>query len=88
MRTGYIKAEAVTATVDKDVCNGCATCFAVCPFGAAGTKIENDRSVAEVITALCKGCGTCAAACPTKAISINHIRDDQIVAQIEAIMAE
>ena len=50
-------------------------------------KAENDRTVADVITALCRGCGTCAAACPSGAISMNHFKDEQIVAQIKALTA-
>ncbi len=87
MRMGYLKAEATTASVSKDICTGCAACVMVCPYGAIETKVENDRAVAEVITALCKGCGTCAATCLSGAISMNHLKDEQIVAQIEAVMA-
>ena len=41
---------------------------------------------AHVNEALCQGCGTCAASCPVAAIRVQHCTQDQIYAQIEAIL--
>lgn len=87
MRRGYVKPEAITSSVNEDVCAGCAICVAMCPYGAMEIKTENGRRIAHTITALCKGCGTCGAACPSAAISMNHFKDEQIMAQIEALVA-
>ncbi len=85
MKRGYIEAEAITCSVNKDTCTGCAACVAVCPYEAIEIKTIDSRQIAEVNTVLCKGCGTCAAACPSGTISMNHFRDEQIAAQIEAV---
>ncbi|MCW3977682.1 MAG: 4Fe-4S binding protein [Candidatus Bathyarchaeota archaeon] len=43
---------------------------------------------AHVIEALCKGCGVCGATCPTGAISMRHFTNDQILAQVRAVLKE
>jgi heterodisulfide reductase subunit A len=42
---------------------------------------------AKINAALCKGCGTCVATCPAGAIRALHFTDEQIVAQIEGVLA-
>jgi heterodisulfide reductase subunit A len=42
----------------------------------------------ETIIASCKGCGVCSASCPQTAITIHHFSDEQLTAQINALMAE
>ena len=79
---GKVEIEPITAMVDEDLCSGCGTCVALCPYGA----IEKDEmGVARVIEVLCKGCGVCGASCPERAITILHFTDEQLTAQ--AIMA-
>jgi len=87
MRMGYVKPEAITSSVNVDICGGCGICVALCPYSATEMKTENGKRVANAIAALCKGCGTCGAACPSGAISMNHFKDAQILAQIEALVA-
>jgi heterodisulfide reductase subunit A len=36
--------------------------------------------------ALCKGCGTCVAACPAEAIRARHFADEQILAELQALL--
>jgi len=43
---------------------------------------------AVINAALCHGCGTCAAACEAKAIVALHFTDEQLVAQVDAILQE
>ncbi len=56
------------AVVDPVNCNGCARCFADCPYGAvimAPHSFRPHRQQAVVIPDLCAGCGICSGACPS-----------------------
>ncbi len=55
-----------------------------CAFGA----LELMNNEVEIIKAICKGCGTCVASCPVEAIDILHFSDEQILAQVDAALAE
>jgi len=87
MRVGYVKPEAITALVDEDKCSGCGICEPLCPFKAIELQSRDGRRVSHVSEAVCKGCGTCGAACPAGAITMNHFRDVEILAQIEALFS-
>jgi ferredoxin/coenzyme F420-reducing hydrogenase delta subunit len=61
--------KAPAARVDLPNCNGCARCFADCPYGAItmvgrtdGLKYEQQ---AQVVEDMCMSCGICVGACPT-----------------------
>ena len=84
MGRGFVEAEGITATINPELCTQCGLCAKVCPYGAIIIEDEFPRG----IPALCKGCGTCAAECPTDAITMRHFTDAQIMAQIEAALAE
>lgn len=87
MRRGYVKPEAITALVDEDKCSGCGICEPLCPFKAIDFQSRDSKRVSHVTEAVCKGCGTCGAACPAGAITMNHFRDVEILAQIEALFS-
>jgi len=87
LRRGYVRPEAITSSVDEDICGGCGICVAMCPYGGMEMRTESGARIAHTLTALCKGCGTCGAACPSGAISMSHFKDEQIMAQIEALLA-
>ncbi len=93
MARGRVRSEAITATVDEELCRGCGKCQEVCEYNA----INLDRRVldvepfvlapmilAKVNEVVCKGCGSCASNCPTGAITMKHFTDRQILAQIKA----
>lgn len=80
-----IQLEPVRATVDEEKCSGCRICNGLCPFNAI--VFHEDRMVSEVNHALCQGCGTCVAACPAGAISGTGFSNEQILAQIEGLLA-
>jgi ferredoxin/coenzyme F420-reducing hydrogenase delta subunit len=57
------------AVVTAEQCNGCARCFADCPFAAVTMKPRTDGrpypTIAAVDPKFCTGCGLCVGACPT-----------------------
>ncbi len=87
LRTGYVKAEAITASVNENICSGCGTCVSLCPFGAMELVSKDGKRVAQVTVAQCKGCGVCGAACPSGAVTMNHFRNGEIMAQLDALTA-
>lgn len=61
--------EQAAATVSLSNCNGCARCFADCPYSAVIMQPRTDglpfENQAVVNPDLCTACGICAGACPT-----------------------
>ena len=82
---GYVELEPNTAFIQDDLCSGCKTCLALCPFSAL--SYDNDKNIAVVNGALCKGCGTCVAACPSGALQQNLFTDEQIFREIKGVMS-
>jgi len=82
---GEIQIEAITSRIDDEVCTKCGLCAKVCPYGAITWK---KGEVAVVVEAACAGCGSCGATCIFGAITMRHFTDDQIMAQVHAILAE
>jgi heterodisulfide reductase subunit A-like polyferredoxin len=82
----------VVAVVEPEKCTACLTCVRVCPYnvpvidpalvGAGGIT-----GAARIEVAACQGCGICAAECPAGAIQLMHYRDEQVVAEEEALLA-
>ena len=77
-----VRTDAITAVADEDLCIGCGLCEEICPYRAP--KIEEAKSKIREI--LCRGCGSCAAECPKRAITMRHYRDNQILAQVKALL--
>ena len=87
LNAGTIRGDAVRAVVDLAKCNSCGVCARVCPFSAIEVDIKG-KTGAQVTTAACAGCGACAAECRFNAMTVQHFRDEQILAQIEAALEE
>ncbi len=83
LNKGEVTISPATAEVNREKCVGCGDCLPVCPYTAI-TRVEGK---AQVNAALCKGCGTCVATCPSGAIEGLHFTDEQLVAQIEGVLA-
>jgi len=83
--------EPLVAKVNPDVCSGCLSCLEVCPFSAIEEEEVKDRLtkekkiVAKVIESVCHGCGACTATCRVGAIDVSGFRDEEILAEVEAI---
>jgi heterodisulfide reductase subunit A len=85
LNAGRITIDAGTPLLEETDCTRCGRCAAVCPFHA----IHWERGgVPDIVEAACAGCGNCAAECPTDAITMRHSTDQQLRAQIDAILEE
>jgi heterodisulfide reductase subunit A len=82
---GEVAIDPVKAEIDSTRCSGCRVCNNLCPYGAISFK--EDLKVSEINEMLCKGCGTCVAACPSSVISGKGFTDQQILAELEGILA-
>ena len=72
------------ACLDPEHCTKCGICSRVCPYHAINwTKGE----VAELVEAMCAGCGTCGASCKFDAITMRHFTDEQLMAQVRAMLS-
>ncbi|MCL4459896.1 MAG: NAD(P)-binding protein [Chloroflexi bacterium] len=83
---GRVLIEPLVAEINAEICSGCKTCLELCAYSAI--TFDEEKRISQVNTALCRGCGTCAAACPSGAITASHFTDQQILAEIEALLME
>jgi len=81
---GTVLAESATAVVEEELCAGCGMCVEVCPYGAPA--LHPLWNVSRINAVLCKGCGACAVTCPSKAIRMQHFTEEQVLAQIDALV--
>lgn len=81
---GRVELEPNTAYVQEEICSGCHTCMALCPYSAI--SFDKNKKAAVVNGALCKGCGTCVAACPSGALQQNLFTDEQIFHEIKGVV--
>jgi heterodisulfide reductase subunit A len=80
---GEVTISPTVAVVNAEDCVGCGECVISCPYTAIARKADGK---AEVNPALCQGCGGCVATCPSGAITALHFTDEEIVAQIDALL--
>jgi heterodisulfide reductase subunit A len=85
LNAGEIQIEAITSRINEELCTKCGVCARVCPYGAITWK---KGEVASVVEAACAGCGACGAICNFSAVTMRHFTDQQIHAQIHAVLAE
>lgn len=82
---GYIDMEAVIALIDEKTCSGCQLCRSICTYGAI--SFDAEKGLCQVNDALCKGCGNCVGGCPSGSISLSNYTSEQIVAEMEGMLA-
>ncbi|MCG2711720.1 MAG: CoB--CoM heterodisulfide reductase iron-sulfur subunit A family protein [Candidatus Omnitrophica bacterium] len=75
--------EPIIACIDEDLCSGCKSCIALCPYNAI--SYDEDKKISKINDVLCRGCGVCAAACPSGVIKSRHFTDEQINAEIKGL---
>ncbi len=89
-----LQREPTVSQVNEAVCNACFDCQRICPYGAIERKDVRDRQgnllrfVARVNPAMCEGCGACVVACRPQAIDVAGFSNEQIFAQLEALLPE
>jgi heterodisulfide reductase subunit A len=83
-----IEKDPLTARLIEDRCIYCGRCVPVCPFGAIEMLGPIKQGPLRIIEAACQGCGACAAECNFDAILMPYFTKEQIMAQIEAALAE
>jgi len=83
---GYVRVLPIISSVDEAKCIGCGLCESLCAYSAIRVGETDHGDKAETIAASCKGCGVCSASCPQKAITMKHFSDEELIAQIEALM--
>jgi heterodisulfide reductase subunit A-like polyferredoxin len=80
---GELRVGGAVATVDPERCAACLVCVMSCPYGVPRI---NEDNVSEISEALCQGCGVCVSECPANTIHLCHCEDDQIGANVEALL--
>ncbi len=89
-----LQREPTVSQVNEAVCNACFDCQRICPYGAIERKDIRDRQgkllrhVARVNPAMCEGCGACVVACRPQAIDLAGYNNEQVFAQLEALLPE
>jgi heterodisulfide reductase subunit A2 len=87
-----LEREPTVARVDPALCTACFHCERVCAYGAVEHQDIKDRKgnvvkvAAYVNPGVCQGCGTCVATCPSKSVELSGFTDQQIWAEINALM--
>ncbi|MFQ5879044.1 MAG: FAD-dependent oxidoreductase [Dehalococcoidia bacterium] len=83
-----IEKEPITAHLDVDKCIYCGICVPACPFGAIELLGPVKEGPLRIIEAACQGCGACAAVCNYDAIIMPYFTKEQILAQMDAALAQ
>ena len=86
LSSGKVAVDVEMVKADPQKCVACLTCIRVCPHRAIQLiRTEESKEVAGISDLACYACGVCAGICPAKAIKFQGYRDEEILAQIEAI---
>jgi heterodisulfide reductase subunit A len=86
MRTGTFIRDPRTAFVDPELCGDCEFCPVTCPYGAIRLVMSGEHLVAQIDDLKCEGCGICVGTCPLSAITLRNATEDQLLAQVNALV--
>ncbi|MDY7076713.1 MAG: 4Fe-4S binding protein, partial [Chloroflexota bacterium] len=81
----------IVAQVDVEKCVACLTCVRICPYNVPQVQAKFDgvggiAGAAYIEPAQCHGCGICVSECPAKAIQLLRYREEQVEAEIVALL--
>ena len=82
---GKMYTSGIVAEINAATCVGCQGCMEVCPYQAI--DYLEDQGICRVNQVLCKGCGACSATCPSASAQLKGFTTDQILAEIDQVMA-
>ena len=86
------EAEPTIAAVNDDLCDGCGICVPVCEYNALEIVTrqggKEEEKIVRINEAMCKGCGGCVAACPSGAMEQKGFKNEQMLAMIQAALAD
>ncbi len=83
-----IEKEPLTARLVEEKCIYCGRCVSACPYSAIEMLGPVKVGPLHIIEAACQGCGACAAECNYDAIIMPYFTKEQILAQIDAALAD
>ena len=84
--------EPTIAVTNSATCVGCFMCETACPYQAIEHEEIKDRKgnvlrvAARVNPGLCQGCGTCVSFCRSKSIDIQGFSNEQMFAEVMAVL--
>ncbi|MBF0495342.1 MAG: CoB--CoM heterodisulfide reductase iron-sulfur subunit A family protein [Deltaproteobacteria bacterium] len=79
---GIVEEVTGPAYVTPGLCAACLTCVRACPYHVPYIR----EGASYIDPAECRGCGVCVTECPAKAIQLPSLTDDQLTAQVEALL--
>ncbi len=82
-----VTASGSVCEVDEDKCISCGACITACAYDAIAFRETPKGKKAAVNPVICKGDGLCNAKCPTGAIVLRHFTDEELLSQIDAVVA-
>ncbi|MHA1768400.1 MAG: hydrogenase iron-sulfur subunit [Candidatus Thorarchaeota archaeon] len=99
LQGGMIERVARGAVLNVDECVGCSLCAQQCPRGVplmveqkneSEEESDDDKILfkASIDTLNCHACGVCQSLCPTGATELNFLSNNQLWAEIEAILQD
>jgi heterodisulfide reductase subunit A len=83
-----LQSDPQVARVDLKRCVGCMKCALTCPFGAIKELEQRGEMKVQVIETVCQGCGICTSTCRQGAIQLQHFTDNQILAEVNALLMD
>jgi heterodisulfide reductase subunit A len=78
------EAEPPVAIIRTSSCSRCGKCKEICGFKA----VYRDEDYMSIDPMACRGCGACAGVCPEDAIKIIGLNDQELYAQMEALLCD